>query len=63
MKLTSNAQGASASVKTALPEPARTLEAAWQPRPQKLVDWRPAGDWLVNIRIRTHLHRNTAGKG
>lgn len=35
------------SVRTVLPEAAKTLEQAWQRRRQELAGWQPAKRWLV----------------
>ena len=51
MKLSSHVLRAPASVKTALPEAARALEAAWQRRRQELAGWQPTSGWLIDPRI------------
>jgi hypothetical protein len=38
------------SIKTALPDAARTLEQAWQRRRQELAGWQPSGGWLLDQR-------------
>jgi hypothetical protein len=51
MKLSSHMLRAPTSVKTALPEAARALEAAWQRRRQELAGWQPTSGWLIDPRI------------
>jgi hypothetical protein len=51
MKLSSHVLRAPTSVKTALPEAARALEAAWQRRRQELGGWQPSSGWLIGPRV------------
>ena len=51
MKLSSYVLRAPTPVKAALPEAARTLEAAWQRRRQELAGWQPSSGWLIDPRI------------
>jgi hypothetical protein len=51
MKLSSYVLRAPTSVRIALPEAARALEAAWQRRRQELAGWQPSGGWLIDPRI------------
>jgi hypothetical protein len=44
---TDNIVRLSSSVKTAGPEAARALEAAWHKRRQELAGWQPSNGWLV----------------
>jgi hypothetical protein len=50
MKLSGNVLRPSTSLKTAPPEAARALEAAWQRRRQELAGWQPTGGWLIDPR-------------
>ena len=47
------------SVQTTLPEAAKTLEQAWQPRREELADWRPSGGWLAEQRKARPVYRTT----
>jgi hypothetical protein len=51
VKLSDNVIRMPSSIKTALPEAARTLEQAWQRRRQELAGWQPSGGWLVDQRM------------
>jgi hypothetical protein len=57
MKLSADVVRMPVSIKTALPEAARSLEQAWQRRRQELGGWQPSGGWLVDPRV---LARKTA---
>ena len=60
MKLSGNVLRAPATVRTALPEAARALEAAWQGRRQELAGWQPSGGWLIDPRVA--LRRNASAR-